>query len=111
MRFYRASHIEGVSRGSLLSHMQPKNSDRRRTRVSAFQSRPSITFRRTTWVGDNCVGTVLSTGFLLQVEIIHPSSGKSYAKICRSLEELNVAQDYAEMHCLALGMELQEVET
>ena len=111
MQFYRASHIEGVSRGSLLSHMQPKSSNRRRTGVSAFQSRPSITFRRTTWVGDNCVGTVLCTGFLVQVEILSPSSGKSYAKSCRSLEELKAAEDDAELLCLALGMELTEVVT
>ena len=111
MRFYRASHIEGVSRGSLLSHMQPKSSNRRRTGVSLFQSRPSIAFRRTTWTGDNCVGTVIRTGFLLQVEILHPTSSKSYAKMCRSLHELKAAEDDAELLCLALGMELTEVVT
>ena len=91
--------------------MQSKNSDRRRTRVSVFQSRPSIAFRRTTWAGDYCVGTVIRTGFLLQVEILHPTSGKSYAKMCRSLQELKAAEDDAELLCLALGMEIQEVET
>ena len=110
MRFYRAPHIQGVSRGSLVRHMQSKNSDRRRTRVSVFQSRPSIAFRRTTWAGDYCVGTVIRTGFLLQVEILHPTSGKSYARMCRSLQEFKAAENDAELLCLALGMEIQEVE-
>ena len=90
--------------------MQAKSSSRRRSNFSAFQSRPSIANEQTIWVGDSCVGTIIRTGLLIQVEIIHPTSGKTYAKICRNLEELKATQDSAAMHCMSLGMELQEVE-
>lgn len=91
--------------------MQPKSSSRRRTRISVFQSRPSVAIEQTIWAGESCVGTIIRIGFLIQVEIIHPTSGKSYAKICRNLEELKAAKEHAAMHCLALGMEIKEVKT
>ena len=88
--------------------MQAKSSSRRRSNFSAFQSRPSIAIKRTSWAGDSCAGTIIRIGFLLQVEILHPTAGKVYAKMCRNLEELKTALDFAAMHCMALGMEIEE---
>ena len=90
-----------------MGHHEQRN-PRQKTRHAAFPgaTRPSRIVRQFEWEGEGCAATIITTGLLLTVEIIHSTSGKNYARLARSTSELKSLTDLANMHALSLGMEL-----